>query len=79
MLNVNSLDDKYWGSMEVSEFQDGEFRIFCTCPSCEALAQYLADWLPRVPWDLDFDIVKRYGNLYDKKAKEKRVSIKRVS
>lgn len=78
-LNVNSLDDRYWGSVEVAEFQDGEFRIFCTCPNCEELAEYLADWLPQVPWDFDFDIVKRYGNLYDKRAKEQRVSIKKVS
>lgn len=78
-LKVDSLEDKYYGTVEVSEFADGEFRIFCSCPSCEELADYLADWLPSVPWDYDFDIVKRYGHLYDAKAKEKRISIKKVS
>lgn len=78
-LKVDSLSEKYRGSVEVSEFEDGEFRVFCTCADCEELAEYLADWFEQVPWDHDFDIVKRYGNLYDKKAKEKRVTIKRVS
>lgn len=76
LLKVNSLDEKYRGSIEVSEFEDGEIRVFCTCPNCEELAEFLADWFEQVPWDNDFDIVKRYGNLYDKKAKEKRVRIK---
>lgn len=78
-LKVNSLKERYRGTIEVSEFEDGEFRIFCTCPDCEELTEYLADWLEEVPWNYDFDIVKRYGNLYDKKAKEKRVSIRSVS
>ncbi len=29
-----------------------------------------------VVWEGDFDIVKRYGNLYDAKAKEKRIQIR---
>jgi hypothetical protein len=79
VLKVESLSDPYRGMIEVSEFEDGEFRIFCSCPDCEELADHLADWLSKVVWDSDFDIVKRYGNLYDQKAKENRVSIRNAS
>jgi hypothetical protein len=79
VLKVESLSDPYRGMIEVSEFEDGEFRIFCSCPDCEELADHLADWVAKVVWDSDFDIVKRYGNLYDQKAKEKRVSIRNAS
>ena len=78
-LRVESLSAPYWGTIEVSEFEDGEFRIFCTCPRCDELAQHLSDWFEQVPWNYDFDIVKRYGNLHDQKAKEKRVAIRKVS
>lgn len=73
VLKVTSLEQPYWGSIEVTEFEDGEYRIFCSCPSSDRLVEYLSEWLGSVPWEGDFDIVKRYGNLYDAKAKEKRI------
>jgi hypothetical protein len=76
MLKVNTIEDKYLGSVELADFEDGDFRVVCTCPKCEELAEYLADWFHQIPWDGEVAIVKRYGNLYDKKAKEKRMAIK---
>ena len=78
-LKVSSLDEPYRGTIEAHEFEDGEFRIFCSCPDCEVLTEFLSEWFLTVPWDHDFDIVKRYGNLYDQKAKEKRLTIRNVS
>ena len=75
-LHVNSLEQRYWGSVEVTEFEDGEYRVFCSCPSCDQLAEHLSDWFESVVWENDFDIVKRYGHLYDRKAKEKRIQIR---
>jgi hypothetical protein len=75
-LKVSSLKERYWGSVEVAEFEEGEYRIFCSCPNADQLAEHLSDWLKSVPWENDFDIVKRYGNLFDKKAKEKRIQIR---
>ncbi|MFN9508590.1 MAG: hypothetical protein ACK6AO_06255 [Planctomycetota bacterium] len=75
-LKVSSLKERYWGSVEVAEFEDGEYRIFCSCPDVDQIAGHLSDWLESVPWENDFDIVKRYGNLFDKKAKEKRIQIR---
>ena len=75
-LVVESIDHRYWGTLEVSEFEDGEFRIFCSCPNCDELAEYLSDWVENVPWEHDFAVVKRYGNLYDQKAKETRILIR---
>lgn len=69
-LKVNSLEEEYWGFLETYEFADGEFRMFCTCPSCDKLAEHLFGWIADVPWDSDIAIVKRYGHLYDKVAKE---------
>jgi len=78
-LKVEALQDRYWGSIEVAEIEDGEFRAFCTCPNCDELAEYLTEWFEEVPWEYDFDIVKRYGNLYDQKAKEKLITIRKAS
>jgi hypothetical protein len=75
-LHVSSLEQRYWGSVEVTEFEDGEYRVFCSCPSCDQLTDHLSDWFESVVWENDFDIVKRYGHLYDKKAKEKRIQIR---
>ena len=75
-LKVSSLKERYWGSVEVAEFEESEYRIFCSCPDVDQLAGHLSDWLESVPWENDFDIVKRYGNLFDKKAKEKRIQIR---
>jgi hypothetical protein len=75
-LHVSSLEQRYWGSVEVTEFEDGEYRVFCSCPSCDQLADHLSDWFESVVWENDFDIVKRYGHLYDKKAKETRIQIR---
>jgi hypothetical protein len=69
-LKVNSLEEEYWGFLETHEFADGEFRMFCTCPSCDKLAEHLLGWINDVPWDSNIAIVKRYGHLYDKVAKE---------
>jgi hypothetical protein len=76
VLRVESLSDPYRGMIETSEFEDGEFRIFCSCPDCEQLTDYLSDWFSAVDWNDDFDIVKRYGNLFDATAKEKRLNIR---
>lgn len=78
-LNTSSLQDRYWGTVEVTEFEDGVFRVYCSCPNCDQLAEYLSDWFSSVAWELEFDIVSRYGNLYDKKAKEKRIQIRSTS
>lgn len=75
-LRVDSLDAPYRGSIEVAEFADGEYRVFCTCPDAEQLAAFLMPWLEQVLWDGGVAITKRFGNLYDKKAKEKRVRVR---
>ena len=75
-LRVSSLEDKYWGSIDMDEFGNGEWRVSCTCPDCDALAGHLAEWLAQVPWEHEVAIIKRYGNLYDAKAKEVRLSIR---
>jgi len=75
-LKVDSLDAPYQGSIELSEFADGEFRVFCTCPNAEQLVEFLKPWLDQVAWDGDVAITKRFGNFYDTKAKEKRVQIR---
>ncbi len=72
-LRVRSLRERYLGSVQTAEFSNGEFRVFCTCPDCEKLGDHLADWLDTVPWDCDIAIIKRFGNLFDKKAKEEHV------
>lgn len=78
LLEVKSLNDKFYGSVECTEIVDGEFRVFCVCPSTDELAAYLSDWLSHDLWGGEVDIVKRYGNLFDEKAKEKRIVIRKI-
>lgn len=74
-LQLGSVVEPYHGSIEAAEFADGEFRVFCTCPSAEVLAEFLMPYLEKTVWDGDVSITKRFGNLYDKGAKEKRVAV----
>lgn len=75
-LRVRSVTDAYYGSVESAEFAAGEFRLFCSCPSAEKLAAFLMAAIKRAEWDGEVTVTTRQGNLYDKKAKEKRVSVK---
>jgi hypothetical protein len=75
-LMVESLDRPYRGSVEVADFADGEFRVFCTCPRAVHLADLLMPWLENVSWSGNVSMTMRFGNLYDKKAKEKRVTVR---
>lgn len=79
VLSLATLTEKYWGTVEVCEFAEGEFRIFCSCPDSEGLYGHLSQWLSEVHWENDFDVVKRFGNLFDRKAKETRISVKSLS
>jgi hypothetical protein len=78
-LKVDSLQTPYHGSIEVAEYADGEYRIFCTGPSAEALSTFLEPWLATLEWGGNVTLTKRFGNLYDKKAKEKRVTVRTSS
>lgn len=75
-IKVESIQEKYLGTVEASEFAEGELRIACTCPDCDVLAEHLSDWLAQLAWEHDIDIVKRYGNLYGTKAREIRVGVR---
>lgn len=75
-LRVRSVADTYYGSVESAEFAVGEFRVFCSCPSAEELAAFLMPAIKRAEWDGEVTVTTRQGNLYDRKAKEKRVRVK---
>ncbi len=79
LLNVESLEDKYWGTIDDSDYEDSELRIRCSCPDADQLADHIADWLQAVQWDNDVATVKRYGNLYDSRAKQKCEVIRSVN
>lgn len=76
-LRVDSLEDRYKGSVETTEFEGGEFRVFCTCPECEGLEAYLKPWLSQIDWPDGVICVKRYGNLYIGRAKERPVEYRK--
>lgn len=79
LLKVETLEDKYWGTIDDSDYEDSEFRIRCTCPDADQLADHIADWLQAVQWDNDVATVKRYGNLYDSRVKQKGEVIRAVN
>lgn len=70
-----STAEPYLGSVERSEVVDGEWHIRCTCPSCDALAEHITDWLSNLDWKGEIAILKRYGNLFHGRAKQRRVTI----
>lgn len=74
---VTCLEEPYLGSIESTEFDGGEFRIFCSCPSCEELEVRLRPWLIDAEWPNGILCVKRYGNLYSGRAKEASVEYRK--
>ncbi len=76
LLQPRSLQDRYWGTVEVTEFVDGELRVFCSCPNCDDLFDYLKDWIESVPLENEIHVMKRYGHIYDRKAKEERIIVR---
>ncbi len=67
--------DEYIGQIDVSETVQGEHRFFLSCPSTDRLAEHLKDWVQQTAWPGEFHLVKRYGHLFNKTAKEKRIVI----
>jgi len=76
LTTQQTITDPYYGSVEGTEFVKGDCRIFLSCPKVEDLIEYLGTWINGNDWPGEFHIVKRFGNLYDTKAKEKRIAIK---
>ena len=77
LVTQASLDAPYYGAIEAVEFSDDDCRIYLTCPKVEPLLELLHDWIHACKWPGEFHIVKRFGNLYDTKAKETREDVKR--
>ncbi len=71
-----SMDDPYDGSLDASEFNVGEYRIFLSCPSVDKLTDVLKEWINSNDWPNEFHIVQRRGHLMDTKAKVNRIVIK---
>ena len=71
-----SITDPYYGSVESVEFVDGDCRIFLSCPKVEDLIDYVGTWINGNDWPGEFHYVKRFGNLFDTKAKESRITIR---
>jgi hypothetical protein len=78
-LRVRSIAKPYYGSIEAAEFTAGEFRVFCSCPNAEQLAKFLMPTIERAEWADEVTVTTRLGNLYDKKAKEKRLTVRTIS
>lgn len=71
-----TLDSAYFGAVEAVEFAEEDCRIYLTCPKVEPLVKFLEKWIQSNSWSGAFHIVKRFGNLYDTKARETRIAIK---
>jgi hypothetical protein len=76
MDSQKSLDSTYYGNIETPEVVKSDSRVFFTCPDAEKLHAYLKPYLEQIDWPNEVDIVLRAGNLYDRKAKERRIKIK---
>lgn len=76
-LKVNSSNDRYPGSIEATEFEAGEFRVFCICPDCEELEKHLQPWLNAVNWPNGIASLKRYGNLYAGRPRQRSVEVRK--
>lgn len=76
-LRPPTVQDKYWGSVERTEFVEGELRVVCTCPDCDELATHLQDWIEEIDWSDGVAVIKRYGNLFWGRPKQKRVELRK--
>lgn len=72
-LVITSLDAPYFGSYEGDDTVNQEFRMFLSCPDVDALMNKLEPWLKGLAWPSKATVLKRYGNLHDEDAEEKRM------
>lgn len=68
-LNCPTAHDQYFGDFEFTETEEGEYRIYCSCPNSELLWDNLLDWFSDVEWPLGIGCLLREGNLYTGRAK----------
>lgn len=61
---------RYFGSYEGSDTVEKECRLFISCPDVDALIDKLKPWLAQLDWPNPVYLMKRYGDMHDKNAKE---------
>jgi hypothetical protein len=74
-LAVSAVDAPYFGSYEGHDIVEREYRMFLSCPDADALVKKLLPWLKELRWPGKIHVLKRYGEMYNDKAKEKRVEL----
>jgi hypothetical protein len=75
LLQVKSSRQKYWGSIERTEFVKGKWQVVISCPDSGGLLRFLTPYLGRFEWEGDIVAIKRFGNLYDGPAKEDKITL----
>lgn len=68
-LTCQTVYDQYFGDFEFTETEEGEYRIYCSCPNSELLWENLLDWFSDVEWPLGIGCLLREGNLFAGRAK----------
>lgn len=68
-----SPDATYSGSVEGHDYDDGQIRIFLSCPDADALVEKLRPWLKTLNWQGGLKVLKRYGEYADVNCREEYV------
>jgi len=75
LLGTPTLKSTYFGTYSGTDITEGEYRMFVTCPNVDKLCDKMLDYLQNLHWPGKACAIKRYGRMYDAKAKEAIVDI----
>lgn len=72
LLVTSELEQPLVGSLEGSDYGvEGECRLYLSCPDANVLAEKLRPCLAKLRWKPGLIVLKRYGDMWDKAAREK--------
>lgn len=64
-----SLDGKFLGAIECLESLKKKLAISVVCPDVDRVYELVGPWVSSIDWPHAVAVEKRYGNLFDEKAK----------
>lgn len=75
ILQIRTINEKYYGHYEGSDIVNNEYRMFLSTPNVDSLINKLLPSINSLDWENQVLLVKRYGEIYDTEAKEAIIEI----
>jgi len=74
-LQIDSLDEEYFGKYEVTSIDDCEYRMFMSTPDADTLLEKLRPYCRSLDWPGGFRVIKSEGGIHDEHAEQAEVEL----